>query len=327
MGVKGFSKTFTPELTSFKKLKGLSVSVDASVYMYKAALGANSMHTLTDAEGNPTIHLSVILAKVLNLTLCGIKQVWVFDYHEAGYSPPDKELELAIRQKKRDLAKKKLDELKEKKEKSDDMFSSDDDDEAKKCSLEKRCFTITSDIVNECKFVLDCLGVTWITAPKWSEAEHACAEMTNKSICDAVLSTDIDSLIYGAKKLVREVTVKRKRVLQLYDLNDILTDNDLTMKSLRKIAVILGTDHAPKTPGIGPGTALKKQSNVILTEKQEHAIKVFEKECVLPTVEMGEVGQNRESIMKLLDWMSELKGFNRKKLITKIQKVYKGDLV
>lgn len=339
MGVKGFSKAFASKVTTLKKLKGLTVAVDASVYLYKAALGGASTHTLTDSDGNPTLHLSVILAKVLNLSLCNIGQVWVFDYHEDGYSPPDKELELASRKKKRDEAQRKLNKLNETKPKTkkeqeqEDMFSDEEDSkrDIKKNSLEKQCFTMTTKMVNECKFILDCLDVTWTTAPKGIEAEHVCAELTNTYDldfgCDAVLSTDIDTLIYGAQQLVREISVKRKKILQLYSLDDIFIDNHIDMEDLKKIAVILGTDHALKTPGIGPGTVLKKYEDVELTNEQTDAVKVFEKECDVTELKFSndfgfdEIGQGKQKLTKLINWL-ESKSFNRRKLIIKLEKTY-----
>ena len=156
---------------------------------------------------------------------------------------------------------------------------------------------MTTKMVNECKFILDCLDVAWVDAPKGIEAEHVCAELTNTDEldfgCDCVFSTDIDALMYGAQQLVREVNVKKKKVLQLYDLDYILDDNDLDIDDLRKIGVILGTDHAPKTPGIGPGTVLKKYEDTELTEEQKGAIGVFEKTFDVTALKFSqEVGFN-----------------------------------
>ena len=376
MGVKGFSKAFESKITTLKKLKNLSGAVDASVYLYKAALGASSTHTLTDPEGNPTLHLSVILSKVINFALCNIDQIWVFDYHEEGYQPPDKKAELAIRKKKRDEATAKLKKLKaekEAKDKKDDnkkkknkgkdpdeLFTDDEDEPEEKtispiskktgdkqketkekdlekmiCQKEKECFSMSTQMVNECKFILDCLDITWVDAPKGIEAEQVCAELTNTDdldfCCDCVFSTDVDTLIYGAQQLIREVNVKKKKVLQFYSLMDILDDNKIDIDDLRKIAVILGTDHAPKTAGIGPGTVLKKYENVELSDEQKNAVKVFEKTFDITKLKFSndfeetEIAQDKTKITKLLDWLSGVKSFNRKKLIEKISKVYSDE--
>ena len=351
MGVKGFSKAFESKVITLKKLKNTIIAIDASVLLYKAALGAASISTLTDSNNNPTMHINVILAKILNFAVCDIGQIWVFDFHENGYQPPDKALELASRKKKRESAEKILKDLKkEKKEESsiknkqDDLFSSDEDEDEnenksqtilsdldnKICQKEKECFSMSTQIVNDCKFMLDCLDITWTTAPKGIEAEHVCAELTNTDeldfACDAVFSTDIDALIYGSKQLVREISIKKKKVLQLYNLNDILCDNKINMKDLTKIAVILGTDHAKKTSGIGPKTVLKKYQTVELSDEQNSAVQVFKKHIDVEKLkfsnEFGDyVIQNKKKMDLLIDWLVNIKSFNKDKLIKRINKV------
>lgn len=346
MGVKGFSKTFTPEIIKLSKLKDNTAAVDASVVLYQSCLGMASIKGLTDAAGNPTIHINVIISRVLNYIKNNTGQVWVFDYHEKNYTSPDKEIELAKRRKRKNEAKKKLEELQKPSEKA--MFSdteSDDDNDAKTKPTteekinqqEKIVFSVDGKIVNDCKFILDSFDIPWVVAPKGVEAEQICAELTlteNPDIkCDFVYSTDIDALIYGAKKLVRGVKSKGAKVLQLYTLQDILDDNEIDMDDLRKVAVVLGCDHASKTPRVGPKTVLKKLESIELTDEQTAATKVFKK-----PVDMGElqfnnlyktVGdansgiikpiKNAEKINKLLEWL-ESKSFDRsrmKKLILK----------
>lgn len=360
MGIKGFSKTFEPKIVKWKDLKNLSMAIDASVVLYKASLGAASIKTLTDNSDNPTLHLSVITAKVLNFAKCNIDQLWVFDYHEDGYVSPDKELEIAKRKKKRAEAKKKLKELKQtqkqtqsdiKRQREDELFSSSDEDdddpkgkaskealEKKICQKEKECFTMDAQIVNDCKFILDCLDVTWTTAPKDIEAEQVCADLTNGDEldldfgCDAVYSTDVDALLYGAQQLIRDIKSKNKKVLQCYDLEAILENNELEMSDLIKASIILGSDHAPKTPGVGPKTVLKKLDAIELTEDQQKATKVFDKSLDVSKLkysnEFGDVdvAQDKVKINKLIDWLVNVKGFNKARITKQIMKVYDGDL-
>ena len=333
MGIKGFSKTFEPKIITPKNLKDMNLAIDASVLLYKAALGGPSVKTLTDGNGNPTLHIVTILAKALNFEKVGAGQIWVFDYHEKNYSPPDKEFELLKRKEKKAAAVKKLSTLKEKK---DELFSSDDDEDPKKPDLdkqinniEKQCFSMTETIINDCKFILDCLDITWCTAPRGIEAEHLCAALTRgiASGCDAVFSTDADSLLYGARRLIREVKVKTKKVIQLYDLDDILNGAEIDMDDLIKIGTILGTDHAPKTPGIGPKTVLKKFKTIDLTLDQEKVGAVFQKTVDFDKVKfsnefgVNKICQNDEKINKLIDWLVDVKNFNRDRVKKQIAKV------
>lgn len=340
MGVIGFSKTFEPRLIKPKDLKNLTIAIDASVLIYKAALGAASIKTLTDVDDNPTLHISVILAKALNFEKVRAGQVWVFDFHEKGYESPDKELELAKRKKKRADANKKLTALKTKKEKiADELFSSDEDDDKidkEICDMEKQCFSMSDQLINDCKFILDCLDITWCTTPKGYEAEHLCATLTNEDDldvgCDAVFSTDADAVLYGAQQLIREVKVKSKKILQLYELDKILDDAEINIDDLIKIGVILGTDHAPKTSGVGPKTVLKKYKDVELTENQNKAVAVFQKTINIETIKFSndfgsvEICQDKNKINKLIDWLVNTKNFNRDRVKKQVMKVYEGEL-
>jgi 5'-3' exonuclease len=321
MGIKGFSKFAKPKEIVLKDLKGDVGIIDASVILYQAALGAKSTHTLTDSSGNPTIHINVILAKALNFKKNNIGQVWVFDYREKGYEPPNKKLELDKRRKKRETAKKSLVDLKQQ---NDDLFSSDEDDDIVENieKKEKSCFTMSDIITNDCKFILDQFDIAWIIAPKGIEAEHYCAALTKNKIGDFVFSTDTDALMYGAKKLVRNVRIKKKNIFQEYVFADILHENDVTINDFRKIGVILGCDHAPKTPRVGPKTVLKKYKSIKLTDEQKEAIKIFEKKVKItsiPRSDVKSVAANKTKVSVLLDWLVA-KNFNRNRVQKQINK-------
>jgi hypothetical protein len=322
MGIHGFSKVFKSKEVKLKSLSGQTAVIDASVLMYQACLGMNSINALTDGDGNSTAHIKTIISRILNFHANGIKQLWVFDYHEKGYQPPDKEIELAKRQKKKQEAEKKLAELQKTKTKEEELFSDSDDDETTQKSInqqEKMAFSMKERIVNDCKFILNCFGISWTIAPKGFEAEHVTAELTKPPALDNfVYTTDVDTLMYGATKLVRKVSIKvngkRKSVLQLYDLADMLKSNNLTQKDLRTIGVTM--------------TVLKKYKGVKLTDEQKKAIAVFEREVDVSKLKFNnedvEPINDGSELNKLLDWL-EAKNFKRELTKKQIAKVYKGD--
>ena len=336
MGIKGFSKTFIPKQIKPKDIKNLTGAFDASVILFQSCLGMTSVTGLTDINGNPTLHINVIISRVINFIKDSVGQVWVFDFHEHDYSSPDKELEIAKRRKKRADATQKLEELRNKQNnKTKNLFTDSDDDddediEKKINQQEKINFSVNAQIVNDCKFILDCFDITWCVAPKGIEAEAVCAALTNTEalnfICDFVYTTDVDALLYGAKQLVRSVKSHNKKILQLYNIDDLLSTNDITIDDLIKIGIILGSDHAPKTQSIGPKTVLRKFKNIKLSADQEKSIKIFKTPIDATTLtfhnefDVVEPATDIKKLNHLLDWL-ESKNFNRERIKSKIMKI------
>jgi 5'-3' exonuclease len=97
------------------------------------------------------------------------------------------------------------------------------------------------------------------------------------NMADAVLTDDTDSLAFGAKIVVKKCRKRGAKVgtFDIYVLDEMLQVYGITREDLVKIALILGTDFAPKTPRIGPKTVLKSFKSVTLTKEQEDAQKIF----------------------------------------------------
>ncbi|MEM4647123.1 MAG: hypothetical protein QXQ03_01925, partial [Candidatus Nezhaarchaeales archaeon] len=126
---------------------------------------------------------------------------------------------------------------------------------------------LTDEMSNEAKRLLDALGVPWVQAP--SEGEAQAAYMTIKGDAYAVASQDYDSLLFGAKRLVRNLTISGKRKLprkdeyieiepELIELDKVLRELQVTREQLIEIAILIGTDYNPDgVKGVGPKTALK----------------------------------------------------------------------
>ena len=328
MGVKGFSKTFKPTLSTLKKLKGKKAAIDASVMIYQSALGMKNINGLTDTDGNPTLHINVIHSRILNFNINDIEQHWVFDYHEKNYISPDKIPEIKKRNDRKENAQAEIDKLQKKKTREEELFSESDSDEKetddKINKLKKITFSPTETMFNDCKYLLNVYGIQWSIAPKGIEAEYVCAKLCNISDCDFVYTTDIDALMYKAPVLIRPVKSKGKKLLQKYVLSDILLDNKITHDDLTKIAMILGTDHAPKTPRIGPGTVLKKFKDVELSDEQKSGMCVFSKPFKLTKTNNVDLEKKElyHRINSMLNWLVA-KNFNRERVKKQITKVYK----
>jgi hypothetical protein len=361
MGVKSFTQVFEAYSEfNYKDFKGKNVVIDASVEIYRSALGMKLSETLTDAFGNPTAHINIILLGViLKLKANGANQYWIFDYNSANdnkeeFHNPLKQLELQKRKAKRTEANAKLIELKKnlKKTKEQELFSDDDEESekdekddtdkiTKKISAlkvqdnidkqEKVAFVMKRFYTDDIIFILNMLDIPWIECPPGYDAEQIAAFATNtKDIfgvkMNYVLTPDADTLLFGAKKLIKR-DIRKKKLFE-YDLNDILTKHDLSLDDLIKIGLILGTDFAKKSPGIGPKTVLKKYKTIILANDQIEAMNNNFKK-VLTKSELNNIVVNNGNTISftdgakyklLLDWLQLVKNYNRARIVKQFVK-------
>jgi hypothetical protein len=175
MGIKSFSKIFAySKKIKLAQLKNCTLVIDGFIQAYQSALGMSNVRGLTDASGNPTIHINVILSRVLKFKLMGITQLWIFDYDDnedasADFHNPAKLIELEKRKKRKEVAQKKIKELNKKKkelekkelEKKEDLFSDSDDDtpetkesiDSKILKQEKASFSMSRNIINALIFL------------------------------------------------------------------------------------------------------------------------------------------------------------------------------
>ncbi|MGC8570800.1 MAG: flap endonuclease-1 [Caldivirga sp.] len=257
MGVTELGKLIPDNLrrrVNFEQLNGKLIALDAynALYQFLASIRQPDGTPLMDSQGRVTSHLSGLLYRTINLLEYGIKPVYVFD----GKPPELKLIEIEKRRRVREKAMEDWIKAVEEGKKS----------EAKKYA--QRALFVTNEMVDEAKRLLDHMGVPWVQAP--SEGEAQAAYMASKGIVWATGSQDYDSFLFGAPRLVRNLTVSGRRKLpgrdeyvevtpELIELNDVLKALRLRDRSqLIDLAILLGTDYNPEgVPGIGPQRALK----------------------------------------------------------------------
>jgi len=122
-------------------------------------------------------------------------------------------------------------------------------------------------MVKESKQLLTCFGIPFIDAP--SEGEATAAHLTNTGQAFASASQDFDSVLCGAKKLVRNFTNSGRRkipnkntyidiVPEIIETQKTLDNIGLTREELIDVGILIGTDFNPNGfERIGPKTALK----------------------------------------------------------------------
>merc|ERR1712012_1273705 len=144
---------------------------------------------LTNADGETTSHLMGTFYRTIRMVENGIKPVYVFD----GKPPTMKSGELEKRKKKREDAEAALAKAKE----EGNMEEVD--------KQNRRLVKVGTNHVNDCKKLLELMGVPYVSAP--CEAEAQCAELVKSGKVYAVGTEDMDALTFGSKVLLRHLTM------------------------------------------------------------------------------------------------------------------------
>ncbi len=240
-------------VVTLEDLRGRSFAVDGFVVLHQflALVRARDGQPLMDARGRTTSHLVGLAFRTTRLIAdYGMKLAFVFD----GRPPQLKRAEI---EKRREIRAKFEEEYRE-------AVAAGD----YKTAMSKAVMTgrLTSEGVADAKRLLDLLGIPWVQAP--SEGEAQAAYMAARGDVWASNSQDYDSLLFGAPRLVRYITIQgeewlpskgRARKLQpeIIELENLLGVLQLSREQLIDLGILVGTDFNRGIRGIGPKTALK----------------------------------------------------------------------
>lgn len=252
MGV-AFKDLIISHETNFDFLENKILILDSYniLYQFLTTIRGIDGTLLMDSKGNITSHLVGLFTRTATLMQKNIKPVFVFD----GEAPKLKQKLTEQRNELKLEAEKKFLEAEEK----------EDKEEMKKYAA--RTSRLTKDMVEESKKVIALMGLPVVQAP--SEGEAQAAYMVKKGYGFAVGSQDFDSLMDGAVKLVRNLSITGRRKKagvigyetvkpEIIDLSENLNYLGIDQNQLIVIAMIIGTDYNPGgIKGIGPKTALK----------------------------------------------------------------------
>lgn len=237
----------------FKELSGKKIAIDAynALYQFLSIIRQPTGEPLMDSKGNITSHLSGLLYRTTNLLEFGILPVYVFD----GIPPALKMKTLEERVEIREEAEEKWKEA----------LEAGDLEEARVHA--QASAKLSKGMVDDAKTLLTYLGMPWVQAPEEGEAQAA--YMSMKGDVYASASQDYDSILFGAKRLVRNLTITGRRKLprkniyveivpELIESEKALEALGLTREQLIEIAILVGTDYNPKgIANIGPKKAYR----------------------------------------------------------------------
>lgn len=234
-------------------LRGRAIGFDAPVELHQflALIRTRDGSLLRDEKGAVTSHLVGLALRTTRLMLdYDVKPVFVFD----GEPPPLKRGEL---EKRRDARRKAEEDYARALERGDYA-----------AAFSKAVMTgrLTESIISDSKRLLDLLGIPYIQAP--GEGEAQASHMVKRGSIWAVGSRDYDSLLFGAPRLVRHITVQGEEFLpsrgisrrikpEYIELDGLLQHHGITREQLIDLAILVGTDFNEGVKGVGPKTALK----------------------------------------------------------------------
>lgn len=253
MGVK-LKDLSNPRKTKIENLSGNKIAIDGFniIYQFLTTIKGPSGEPLMNNKGKITSHLIGLFYRNINFLYNNIEPIYVLD----GEPPKLKSILIQkrkeIREKNQEIYLKAIEE--------------GDQEQARRYS--HSMIKIDDKILIDCKKILELLGIPYIQAP--AEGEATAAYLTELGMADFTVSQDYDALLFGAKKLCRNLTVSGKRRIprtnryidvepEIIELKEFLRINEINREQLVDIAILIGTDYNPNGfTRIGPKTAIKK---------------------------------------------------------------------
>lgn len=319
----------TPEPLRIAELSGKVIAVDAynTIYQFLATIRGPTGEPLANSKGDITSHLSGLFYRNVNLLMENIRPIYVYDgeAHELKVE----ELERRSNLKKEATQNYQL------------AVQEGRFEDARKYGM--RTSVLTDKMVEESKTLLKYLGIPVVQAP--SDGEGTAAYLTKHDLAYASASQDYDSILFGAKKLIRNMAITGRRKVpnknayidvepELFEHDTVLRELCLSHEQLVDVGILIGTDFNPGGfPGIGPKTALKLIKEYGRLEKVEKVKHLLPK---VPYEEIRRIFLNAEapkvddivfgSVIreKVLDFLCVDKSFSADRVSGQLDKLQKA---
>jgi flap endonuclease-1 len=176
---------------SIGREKGKFGFIDALNRIYKQSIGLISRNINLMDKDESNLHIASIFNFTIYMLKYGILPIYVFD----GKCPKEKRQVVAKRRNDKKIFRQKCDDIEDK---SSPEFIKNF----------RRGFSLSKEQIDECKKVLDLMGLKYVNAPE--EADQQCASLAfyykNDSV--GVISDDWDILMYGSPIILKEFTFK-----------------------------------------------------------------------------------------------------------------------
>ena len=327
MGVK-LKDLANPRKTSFENLSGNSIAIDGYniIYQFLTTIRGPTGEPLMNSKGKITSHITGLFYRNINLLNNNIRPIYVLDG-----KPP---------QLKSTLIKKRKEIREKNQEKYQKAMEEGDQEQARRYA--HSMIKINEDIINDVKKILDLMGIQCIQAP--AEGEATVAYMNELDLVNYAVSQDYDSLLFGAKRLCRNLTVSGKRRIprtnrymnvepEIIELKEFLRINEINREQLVDIAILIGTDYNPNGfTRIGPKTAIKnikKYKRIEEIPKIERELELIDVDQVRnmflnPDVIKPEIIEKKElKEEELISYLCDENDFSEERISNTIKKLDK----
>ncbi len=313
-------KKYCPEAIrkiDIKELKGKTIAIDTSMLIYRYVIAIrNTGKDMLNNDGDLTSHLNGIFYKTLTFLDAGIKPIYIFD----GAPPAIKDALLKERRKKKNDALKNVEDVKK--------F--------------KSSFSLTKEHIEECKILLELMGIPYIVAPE--EADPLCSYLTQIGVIDGICTEDMDVLTFGGTIIYRGLmgyskTNSKIDILEI-SLEGILTGLELDYEQFVDLCVLLGCDYCDTIKYMGKAKAyvalrsgkylkeiIETQTSPVLHSKTLYTAKKYFMECTGKiNIKKTDIKWKTINTDALIDFMVEKHGFDlikMKTLVNSAERKYK----
>jgi len=315
---------------SVEELRGRAVAFDGNniLYQFLSIIRGRDGQPLRDHKGRVTSHLSGLLYRNSSLMEQGVKVVYVFDGrpHEFKHETLEKRRETQVE------AKKKY------------VKALEEGDSEKARRYGQQAVIATTDIVAEAKELLSLMGIPWVQAE--GEGEAQAAYMATRGDVWAAASQDFDSLLYGAPRLIRNLSLTGRRKLprknvyikiepEIIELEKVKRELGITQSQLIDLGILIGTDYNPGgIKGVGPKTAyklIKKYGSLedalpyIKNPDFPHPVEEIRRLFTNPRVTSDYTLEwRRPDTAGLIGFLCAERSFNQRKVMNAVDRMMKG---
>jgi flap endonuclease-1 len=295
------------------------------LYQFLALIRLRDGTPLRDPSGRITSHLSGLFYRTTRLIAdYGLELVFVFD----GVPPALKTADLSRRRATRQRYEEEL------------AAARAAGDLARAYSKATMTSRLTREMVGEAMDLLRLMGIPAIQAP--SEGEAQAAHMARSGSVWAAVSKDYDALLFGARRLVRFLTISGREFLpsqgafraitpELIDLEHMLGVLEITREQLVDLAILVGTDFNPGIKGIGPKKALalvqrhgsiEQMPEVIRQEVGPIARQVRELYLNPAVTDDYRIETRRCDVQGIIHFLCDERAFSRERVVAALQRAF-----